>query len=211
LGRGVIVKICGVTSPADADGCVAMGVDWLGLNFVPSSPRCIDVATARAIAEAVHGRALLVGVVVDRAEAELLELVREARLDSLQLHGDEPPAVVRRLAPHAYKALRVGSREDVERANDYEGLLLVDAKVEGALGGTGRTVDFTLAAELSRARPILLAGGLTPKNVAEAARAVRPWGVDVASGVERSPGVKDLEAVKAFVENARRGPGSLGA
>jgi phosphoribosylanthranilate isomerase len=199
----LIVKVCGVTTPADADGCVVRGVDWLGLNFVPSSPRCIDIATARAIADAVLGRALLVGVIVDRVEAEILELVREARLDALQLHGDEPPDVVRRLVPYAYKALRVGGPEDVARANDYEGLILVDAKGPGALGGTGRTVDFALAAELSRARPILLAGGLRPSNVAAAVRAVRPWGVDVASGVERSPGVKDLDAVKAFVDSAR--------
>jgi phosphoribosylanthranilate isomerase len=203
-GAALIVKVCGVTTPADADGCVALGVDWLGLNFVRSSPRRIDVAMARTIADAVYGRALLVGVVADRARADLLELVREARLDALQLHGDEAPDVVRQLVPYAYKALRVGGPEDLARANDYEGLILVDAKVTGALGGTGRTVDFALAAELSRARPILLAGGLTPANVAEAALAVRPWGVDVASGVERSPGVKDLAAVKAFVENARR-------
>ena len=205
------IKVCGITTPEDAEGCVALGVDWLGLNFVASSPRCIDLATAGRIHEAVHGRAELVGVVADRDEAALLALRREAHLDRLQLHGSEPPELVRAVAPYAFKALRVGDAADVAAAGGYDGLLLVDAKVMGALGGTGRTVDFALVAPLSRARPILLAGGLTPGNVAAAVRAVEPWGVDVASGVERSPGVKDLDAVQAFVAGARlasRPPGA---
>jgi phosphoribosylanthranilate isomerase len=201
----MLVKVCGVTTPADAEACVALGVDWLGLNFVPSSPRCIDVAAALAIAGAVRGRAELVGVVADRDDAALLELRRAAGLDRLQLHGDEPPEQVRRLAPFAFKALRIGSAADVTAAARYEGLLLVDSKVAGALGGTGRTVDFALVAPVAHARAILLAGGLGPANVAAAVRAVAPWGVDVASGVERSPGVKDLDAVAAFVANARAG------
>jgi len=201
----VHVKVCGITTPEDADGCVALGVDWLGLNFVPGSPRRIDLAAAIAIRDAVRGRAELVGVVADRDEAALLELRREAGLDHLQLHGDEPPELVRRLAPHAFKAVRVGSAADVVAAERYEGLLLVDAKVPGALGGTGRTVDFVLVAPLARARRVMLAGGLGPANVAAAVRAVAPWGVDVASGVERSAGVKDLSAVKAFVDGARFG------
>ncbi len=206
----MIVKVCGVTTPADADGSVALGVDWLGLNFVPSSPRCIDVTTARAIRDAVGERALLVGVVADMTEAELRALQKDAGLDRLQLHGDEPPELVRRLAPHAFKALRVGDDADVARADAYEGLLLVDAKAPGALGGTGKTVDFALAARIARSRPVLLAGGLKPGNVADAIRAVAPFGVDVASGVERSPGVKDLAAVQAFVEEARHAAAGLG-
>lgn len=202
-GRPLVVKICGLTSPEDADACVALGADMLGLNFVPSSPRAIDLATARAIADAVAGRVELVGVVADLDEDTLEALRRGARLDRLQLHGDEPPQQVRRHAPHAFKALRIGSAADVAAAARYEGLLLVDAKVPGALGGTGRTVDFTLVAPLSRARPLLLAGGLTAANVADAVRAVSPWGVDVASGVERAPGIKDLDAVAAFVRAAR--------
>jgi phosphoribosylanthranilate isomerase len=207
-GGGVIVKVCGITTPEDAEACVGLGVDWLGLNFVPSSPRCIDVAAAGAIGDAVRGRAELVGVVADLDEATLEELRLTACLDRLQLHGDEPPEQVRRLAPHAFKAVRIGGVEDVAAAERYEGLLLVDAKVAGALGGTGRTVDLALVAPLARARRILLAGGLGPGNVAAAVRAVRPWGVDVASGVERSPGVKDLDAVAAFVAGARRAAGA---
>ncbi len=197
------IKVCGITTPEDAEGCVSLGVDWLGLNFVPSSPRAIDLSTAARIRDAVRGRAELVGVVADRPEAALLDLRREAGLDRLQLHGNEPPELVRRLAPYAFKALRVGSAADVTAAEGYSGLLLVDSKVTGALGGTGRTVDVSLVLPLARTRKVILAGGLTPANVTVAARTVKPWGVDVASGVERSPRVKDLTRVKAFVDAVR--------
>jgi len=199
----VRIKVCGITTPEDAEACVALGVDWLGLNFIPSSPRSIDLATASRIRDAVRGRAELVGIVADRPEAALVDLRRDAGLDRLQLHGSEPPELVRRLAPYAFKAIRVGSAADVTAAEGYSGVLLVDAKVTGALGGTGRTVDFSLVTPLARTRKVILAGGLTPTNVTVAARTVKPWGVDVASGVERSPRVKDLDKVKAFVEGAR--------
>ena len=197
------IKICGITTIADAEGCVAAGADMIGLNFVPGSPRAIDVARARDIADAVRGRAEIVGVVADLDEAQLAALRAAVGLDRLQLHGSEPPELVARLAPHAFKALRVGSTEAVAEASRYAGLVLIDAKVAGALGGTGRTVDLALAAPLARARPILLAGGLRPENVADAVRAVEPWGVDAGSGVEIAPGVKDLDAVAALVRAAR--------
>jgi phosphoribosylanthranilate isomerase len=196
------VKICGITRAEDADACVALGVDMIGLNFVPGSPRRVDVARARAIADAVRGRVEIVGVVADLDEAALLALRAAAGLDRLQLHGSEPPELCTKLG--AIKALRVGSAADVAGAARYAGLILVDAKVEGALGGTGRAVDPALVAPLARARPILLAGGLGPANVAAAAAAVRPWGVDAASGVEKAPGVKDLDAIRAFVSAARK-------
>lgn len=197
------IKVCGITTAEDAAACVALGVDWLGLNFVPSSPRCIDVSAASAIRDAVRGRAELVGVVADRNEAALQTLRQAAGLDRLQLHGNEAPELVRRLAPYAFKALRVGSAADVTLAESFSGLLLIDSKVTGVLGGSGRTVDFSLVTALARTRKVMLAGGLTPLNVAVAVRTVKPWGVDVASGVERSPRVKDLDKVKAFVETAR--------
>jgi phosphoribosylanthranilate isomerase len=199
----VKIKICGITTAADADACAALGADMIGLNFVPSSPRRVDVAAARAIADAVRGRVEIVGVVADLPERALLDLRAAAGLDRLQLHGDEPPDLVRRLGGLAFKAVRVGSAADVEAAGAYEGLLLVDAKVPGALGGTGRAVDPGLVAPLCRARQVLLAGGLGPGNVAAAVRALHPWGVDVASGVERAPGVKDPAKVAAFVQAAR--------
>jgi phosphoribosylanthranilate isomerase len=202
LGPLVHIKVCGITTVEDAEACVDLGVDMIGLNFVPSSKRCVDVARAREIVSRVFGTVTLVGVVADLEEAPLRKLLG-IPLDLLQLHGDEPPELVRRLQGSAFKAVRVGTAEDVAAAERYEGLLLVDAKVPGALGGTGRTVDFALVAPLARARRVLLAGGLGPANVADAIRAVAPWGVDVASGVERAPGVKDLDAVAAFVRAVR--------
>jgi phosphoribosylanthranilate isomerase len=200
---GLRIKICGVTTPEDAAACVSLGVDWLGLNFVPSSPRAIDLATATRIREAVRGRAELVGVVADRDEAALQSLRQAAGLDRLQLHGNEPPELVRRLAPFAFKALRIGGAADVALAETFSGVLLLDAKVPGVLGGSGRTLDLSLVMNLAKTRKVVLAGGLTPSNVAVAVRTVKPWGVDVASGVERSPRVKDLDKVRAFVESAR--------
>jgi phosphoribosylanthranilate isomerase len=197
------IKICGITTALDADSCAGLDVDMIGLNFVPGSPRRVDVSTARAIGDAVRGRVEVVGVVADLGEQALLDLRAAARLDRLQLHGAEPPELVRRLGSIAFKALRVGSAADVAAAAAYEGLLLVDAKVKGALGGTGQAVDPRLVAPLARCRPVILAGGLTPGNVADAVREVAPWGVDVASGVERAPGVKDLLKVASFVEAAR--------
>lgn len=197
------IKICGVTRIGDADACAALGVDWIGLNFVPGSPRCIGAAAARAIADAVRGRLEVVGVVADLDEAGIEELCLAVGLDRVQLHGHEGPELLRRLGGRAYKALRVGSAADVAEAGRYPGLILVDAKVAGALGGTGKTVDGALVAPLARARPMMLAGGLGPGNVADAVGAVVPFGVDAASGVERAPGVKDLDAVAAFVRAAR--------
>ncbi len=212
----VHVKVCGITSVDDALACVDAGVSAIGLNFVPTSPRVVDVATARAIADAVSlrdGRVLVVGVVADLDLEALLRLRDDARLGCLQLHGDEPPELVASLLPHAYKAVRVGGPEDVERAARYPGEhLLVDAKVAGALGGTGVQVAPQLVAPLARTRRLTLAGGLRPENVAEAVAQVRPYAVDVASGVERrgEPRRKDETAIAAFVEAARRGAGGRG-
>lgn len=199
------VKICGVTTVEDALGIVELGASAIGLNFVPSSKRRIDVARAREISRAVAGRILVVGVVADLAPAAMAKLVADAELGCLQLHGDEPVDALIPLLPHAYKAVRIGSAADVARARTYPGEhLLVDAKVEGALGGTGASFDWSLVADLARDRKLTLAGGLRPDNVAEAVRRVRPWCVDVAGGVERAPGVKDLALVEAFVREARR-------
>lgn len=208
MGAATHVKICGVTTIEDALLAADLGASAIGLNFVTGSPRRIDAARARAIAQAVHDAkgkgVLVVGVVADMTLDAMRALVREAGLDCLQLHGDEPPEVLEPLLPHAYKAVRIASADDVARASAYPGdYLLVDAKVEGALGGTGATFDWSLVRELARTRKLTLAGGLTPDNVARAVRELEPYCVDVASGVERSPGVKDPEKMRAFVEAAR--------
>ena len=199
------VKICGFTRVEDVEAAVSAGADMIGLNFVSGSPRRIDVPLARALVSAARGRVEIVGVVADLEPARVAELVAEVGLDRVQLHGDELPEVIDALAPRAFKALRIGGAEDVALAARYGGdLLLVDARVPGQQGGTGVRVDPALVVELSRARCLLLAGGLGPDNVAEAVRVVRPWGVDVASGVESAPGLKDERKMRAFVSEARR-------
>lgn len=201
------VKICGITSVEDARMVIAAGASAIGLNFVPESPRAIDRATARAIVEAVGRDVLVVGVVADRTVEELRALLHEVRLGCLQLHGDEPPEALQPFLPHAYKALRIAGPEDVARADAYPGEhVLVDAFVAGQLGGTGARLPPTWVEPLARRRKLTLAGGLRPDNVAAAVLAVRPYAVDVASGVERkgAPRRKDEELVRAFVHEARR-------
>jgi phosphoribosylanthranilate isomerase len=201
------VKICGVTSLDDALAAVDLGASAIGLNFVPGGPRKIDVARARGLADAIHAnkaKVQVVGVVADLSVEDMRALVRDVGLDCLQLHGDEAPDALSSLLPHAYKAVRIASAADAARAATFPGdHLLVDAKVEGALGGTGATFDWSLVADLAKRKKLTLAGGLTPANVEVAVRAVRPYCVDVASGVESSPGVKDRAKMRVFIEAAR--------
>jgi phosphoribosylanthranilate isomerase len=190
------VKVCGVTSVEQAVACADLGVDALGVNFVATSPRRVDESLARAIVEAVGQRTLV--------EA-MRGLVARTGVGCLQVHGGEP-ADVAALLPHAYGAVPVASAEDVAVAEAMPGeYVMVDAKVAGALGGTGHTFDWNLVVGLAGRRKLVLAGGLTPSNVAAAIARVGPWCVDVASGVESAPGVKDLGKVRAFVEAARAG------
>jgi phosphoribosylanthranilate isomerase len=194
-------KICGVTCIEDARLSLDVGASAVGLNLVPASPRAIDVERARQIAAFVGRRAISVLVVADRGVDEMTELLRATGAACLQLHGDEPPEVVERVLPHAYKAVRVGAPADVTRAETYPGeYLLVDAKAPGKLGGTGRVIDFSLVEPLARARKLTLAGGLSAENVGEAIARVRPFCVDVASGVERDgdPRRKDEARLRAF-------------
>jgi phosphoribosylanthranilate isomerase len=218
----VIVKICGVTRPADAAAAAQAGADWLGLNFWPRSKRAVDRDQARACAEAARaaaaaeGRAIaLVGVFVNQDVDHIAALAAGLGLDLVQLHGDEPPdtcpavraACLR--AGQAVRVIRAVAPRDAEAvaaalAHDAE-VLLVDAPSAG-YGGSGHTGDWALAAELVSAaagRPVLLAGGLAVDNVAAAVARVNPAGVDVASGVELAPGVKDAARMHAFVQRAR--------
>ena len=205
----VHVKICGVTTVSDALSCAELGASAIGLNFVPASPRRVTVERAREIARAVRSsKVLVVGVVADLDVEAMRALVRDAELGCLQLHGSEAPEVLAPLLPHAYKAVRIAAAADVELARGFGGdYLLADAKVAGALGGTGETFDWSLVRDLAQERRLTLAGGLTPENVAQAIREVEPWCVDVASGVEHEPGIKDREAVRRFIAEAhvRRG------
>lgn len=206
--RDIFVKICGITNVDDALAAAAAGADAIGVNLVPRSPRWIEPDEVRAIAAAVAGRVPIVGVVADLPLAMLTTLRSDLGLDALQLHGFETPELLFELLPDAYKAIRIATDRDVALADRYGGdRLLVDAKVEGMLGGTGQSFDWALVAQLAGRRRLILAGGLTPDNVAQAVRRVRPWGVDVASGVEQ-PGdarKKDPERMALFVRAARQG------
>lgn len=198
------VKICGLTSVDDAVMCVAAGADALGLNFWSGSVRRCDEQVAREISAHLGDQVLLVGVFVDASLEEITRIKQEVGLGCVQLHGDEPPALLAQLLPHAYKALRVRGPQVADEVARYPGEhVLLDAYVKGMPGGTGATFDWALAAQIARARKLTLAGGLVPDNVADAVRAVRPYCVDTASGVESAPGVKDAELVRRFVENAR--------
>lgn len=193
------IKICGLTNPGDAEHAVRAGADALGLNFVHGSKRRITVEQARPIVEAVRGSTELVAVVCNPTDLEVKEL-REVGMEWLQLHGEEPAARVARLLPRAFKAVAIEDAADARRAGSFPGeRLLVDTKVSGASGGTGKVFDWQLVTDLAKSRQLVLAGGLTPKNVAAAVRVLAPWGVDTASGVELVPGVKDPELVTAFV------------
>jgi phosphoribosylanthranilate isomerase len=198
------VKICGVTTVEQAVACVEAGADSVGVNVVGSSVRRVHVAMAGAIVRAIGPRALVVGVVAGMSLEAMRAFRDDVGVGCLQLHGDETANDVLALLPHAYKAVRVDTADDVARARAMPGeYVLVDAKVPGLLGGSGHAFDWSLVIELAAARRLVLAGGLTPANVARAIETVRPWCVDVASGVESAPGVKDLARVRDFIAAAR--------
>ncbi len=200
------VKICGITSVEEADLVLQGGADAIGINLIPSSKRYVDLKQARLIVDRVRGKLLTVAVVADPTPESAALLQRELVVDYLQLHGNESPALVSQLGGAVFKAVRIGSADDVALAQQFPGeLLLVDAKVAGELGGTGASFDWTLATELSLARRLIVAGGLRPDNVAQAIRALHPWGVDVASGVEETgnPRKKSLARIVELVAAVR--------
>ena len=198
----MIVKICGITRPVDAAAAVAAGADWIGINFWPGSKRYVaESARAKEIAAAAAG-AVVVGVFVNQSADEIEAIAQGVPLSRVQLHGDEPDHHIRRL--NAIKAYRLRSDADVDAAvASPADVLVLDAPSPG-YGGSGHTFDWSLARQVIAAgRAALLAGGLSPDNVAAAVAAVRPYGVDAASGVESSPGVKDAGRMRAFVAAAR--------
>lgn len=204
----VHVKICGVTRVEDARAAWAAGADALGLNFYPRSPRFVQPEVAAALSRTRPALGAVVGVFVNESPDVIRARVRDCGLTAVQLHGDEPPEACSGFGVPVIKALRVRGPEDVARARQYMGMgdvatLLLDGAAPG-YGGGGVTFDWSLVAELVDVGvPVLVAGGLTPGNVAQAVRATRPYGVDVASGVEASPGIKDLEAVRTFIRSAK--------
>jgi len=199
------VKICGNTSLDDALACVDAGADAIGFNFWQESKRHIPVDRAAAIAKRVPPNVRTVGVFVNPSESDVDRAFASGAIDLAQLHGDETPDFCRRFSGRYIKALRLRDAASLERMAEYAcDFVLVDADTPG-YGGSGQRADTTLAAEAAKLRRVILAGGLTAENVAEAVATVHPYGVDVAGGVEREPGVKDWIKVAAFVQAAKRG------
>jgi phosphoribosylanthranilate isomerase len=208
------VKICGLTSLGDAQHAVDHGAWALGMIFWPGSKRACAPDEAARITGSLRRHAETVGVFVDQPLDEVVAHVEQLRLSMVQLHGGEGPAyaeeVARRTGAKVIKALRIRTGQDVVRTGMFRfvDLHLLDTYVEGEPGGTGRSFDWSLAAERHFADtiPLVLSGGLTPENVAEAVEQVAPYAVDVASGVEAAPGVKDPEKVAAFLAAAGARP-----
>ena len=201
------VKVCGITDLGDALAALDAGADMLGFNFYARSPRYVSPSEARKIIERLPGGVTCVGVFVNEpAPAEVERIAREAGLGAAQLHGDETPEYCQSLRDlTTIKALRVGAGYDAETAAAYDtDAVLLDAYVAGERGGTGHTFDWALATRTRERVPrLFLAGGLNPDNVAAALGAVRPYAVDVCSGVETSPGRKSPELMRHFVEQVR--------
>jgi len=202
------IKICGITNAQDAEAAVTAGADALGFVFYAQSPRCIEPAVAKRIIAQLPPFVLSVGVFVNHDRDTILKVFDECGLALAQLHGEETPTFCESLGRPVLRALRLRDRGSLLALAEYKGRMgvrgfVVDAFSIEAYGGTGQTVDWSLAREAAQAAPILLAGGLTPSNVQEAIRQVQPYGVDVSSGVEESPGQKNHEKIRAFTQAVR--------
>jgi phosphoribosylanthranilate isomerase len=208
------VKICGITNWADARRAIEGGADFLGFNFVATSPRYVTPAKARLMVEKLPSSVSAVGVFQNEKEAKMLEIARSVGLDQLQLHGDETPAMVARLRRRlgVIKALRVKKPFRAAQVAAYKRAtaILLDGYSRKARGGTGKTFDWQVARRAKRHGRIFLAGGLTPENVGEAIRTARPYAVDVCSGVESRPGKKDPRRMRSLLQAVKGGTVGIG-
>ncbi|MBF0621365.1 MAG: phosphoribosylanthranilate isomerase [Magnetococcales bacterium] len=200
----VRIKVCGITRPSDLDAAVEAGVDAVGFVFFERSPRNVTVEQAAALSKRLPPFVSAVGLFVNAGRDEIQRITDLCPLDIIQLHGDETPADCLNLPRRVVKAIRVATAEDLQGLDRYplSGLLL-DAKVAKAYGGTGTAFDWDLLANYQPPHPLILAGGLGPDNVAEAVERVRPFAVDVSSGVESAPGIKDPKKIRRFVQQTR--------
>lgn len=213
------IKICGIKDLAAMDAALEAGADFVGLVFFPPSPRNVSPETGAALAARARGKALVAALIVDAEDAFVRLLADKVGPDLLQLHGTETPERVaevrKRFGIPVMKALPVAEAADLEALPAYAAVadrILFDArppKDATRPGGHGRPFDWNLLARLERTKPIMLSGGLDPDNVAAAIETVRPDAVDVSSGVEQAPGVKDPEKIRAFVVNARKAAAAL--
>jgi len=197
------IKVCGITNLDDARLATELGADMLGFIFYAKSPRAVSREIAAQICRAVAVEK--VGVFVNETEANIRQTLQECGLNALQFHGDESPSFCRQFSAKKIKAIHVRNETSLQQASEYDvDALLLDTYTDSQRGGTGKTFDWSLAVKAkSFGRPIILSGGLTPDNVREAIRAVQPYAVDVASGVEREPGRKDPEKLRRFIEACR--------
>jgi len=193
----MFIKICGITRIEDARAAIEQGASALGFVFWPSSPRFIDPARARDIVAALPDEVMTVGVFVNQPVRDVNEMAERATLGAVQVHGDESVAYVQQLTRPVIKAVVPERNGSAGQWPEYV-TLLVDAHDPIRRGGTGAKADWSAAAALARQRKVLLAGGLTPENVAEAIAEVQPFGIDVSSGVEATPGVKDHRRLAAL-------------
>jgi phosphoribosylanthranilate isomerase len=200
----MLIKVCGITRPDDARMAVELGAAAIGMILWPKSPRAVTLAQAERVAAAVPAGVLTVGVFVDATREEIDEAMRRVPLGAAQLHGSESVGFVQGLPWQVIKAVAVppvGPLPDLKPWADVR--VLIDAHDPVRRGGTGRLVDWARAAALAATRPVILAGGLRPENVADAVARVRPAGLDVSSGVEHSPGLKDPARLGAFIKAVR--------
>lgn len=207
-----LVKICGITNASDGLNALKAGADLLGFIFYSRSPRYVTCERvydiSNTLRQASGDRSFrAVGVFVDEPLEELARTMRICNLDFAQLHGTEPPEYVKALRDRgisAFKALRIASAADLAPMADYDcAAFVLDTLIPGQPGGTGIAFDWSLAISANRHGRVILAGGLNPDNVAQAVRMVRPWGVDVSSGVEMAPGEKDVDKMARFVSRAK--------
>ena len=200
----MFVKVCGITRLTDALHAVEQGATAIGFVLWPQSPRVVSVERAAEIIAELPSHVVTGGVFVNEPVESIRAIAERAHLTAVQLHGDEPPTYADVLQWPVFRAVSVADVDEASEAWSADTAFLVDNIDPVRRGGTGTTIDWTQAADVAHRRRVVLAGGLTPDNVASAIRAVRPFGVDVSSGVESAPGVKDFRKVTRFIANARR-------
>lgn len=201
------IKICGITNMKDALAAAELGVDMLGFVFYGKSKRYVEMKTVRGIINELPGSILKVGVFVDEERDKVLDIAADVSLDILQFHGDETPDYCASFKDDykVIKAFRIKDNASLRSVNDYiADYYLFDTYQESSAGGTGKTFDWKLLKDFEVLKPFILSGGLDPENVGKAIMEVAPYGVDVSSGVESSPGNKDIGLLKKFVTNLRR-------
>lgn len=204
--KQVKVKVCGMTSLKDALVAVEGGADAVGFIFYKKSPRSVTMKTVREIVLELPPFVDTVGVFVDETAEQINKIADYCNLDIIQLHGDESPTFCKKIRRKVIKAFRIKDMQSVKKISNFQvsGFLL-DTFSENLHGGTGKVFDWNLALPAKKFGPVIMAGGLTPNNVQQAVRQIRPYGVDVCSGVESEPGIKDHKKVRAFLNNAKAG------